>query len=361
MNRQQRSIGIDLFRGLAILAVAILHVDGGIKVLPVGWSRITDFALFAVPFFLALSFYLAIDKLYASSQPYPLRSRLARLLIPYSFWSAFYLVYKVIKYGIGGEPSKLANLFQDPLSLLCFGGTAFHLYFLPLLAVGTVLIKFLEWAISKKISLKGLVLLCLVSCLSYEILLRSGNEYQIGINQAFQPLLAAVLPMGNSNPILRLLLAIVACILRCSPYILVGAIFTHPSARKFRLRFVDGHLFQWLFIFIILNIFGSQILPRSLYEVSRGYVALFAAISFPDNLRISSPIKSLGVCSFGIYLIHLFLLEIFQSILNRIYPNYIYHASIGMMITAALIIVAISWAITFFLIKNKKVSRIIFG
>ena len=83
MKRQQRLIGIDLFRGLAVLAVAILHVvEGGSIDSISGWRQITDFALFAVPFFLALSFYLAIEKLYLSPQPYPLGARLTRLLVP---------------------------------------------------------------------------------------------------------------------------------------------------------------------------------------------------------------------------------------------------------------------------------------
>ena len=123
MDRQLRLIGIDLFRGLAILAVAILHVVGGRAIESIaGWQQITDFTLFAVPFFLALSFDLAIEKLYLSPQPDPLQARLARLLIPYLFWIAAYLLYKMVKYGTAGEVSRFINLFADPLALICFGG-----------------------------------------------------------------------------------------------------------------------------------------------------------------------------------------------------------------------------------------------
>jgi surface polysaccharide O-acyltransferase-like enzyme len=362
MDRQQRLIGIDLFRGLAVLAVAILHVvDGDSIALVAGWRQITNFALFTVPFFLALSFYLAIEKLYLSPQPYSLRARLTRLLVPYLCWSTVYLLYKMIKYGAVGEVSKVVNVFADPLALICFGGTAFHLYFLPLLAVGTVLIKLLDLARFTSRSWQGLALFGLVSLLGYEILLSSGNEYQLAIGCAFQPLLAKVLPLGNTNPILRLLLAIVAWGLRCLPYICVGAILAHPNTSKFRLNLVERHPFLWGSLFIILNLCGDRFLPQSVYEVSRGYVALLAAIACSDRLKGNSQIASLGTCSFGIYLIHLLAIEIFQSLAKRIDPDYIYHVQAIVLLVAAIASLAISWLVTIWLMKNKRWSRMMFG
>jgi peptidoglycan/LPS O-acetylase OafA/YrhL len=362
MERQQRLIGIDLFRGLAIVAVAILHVvDGGSISAIAGWRQITDFALFAVPFFLALSFYLAIEKLYLSPQPYPLRARLMRLLVPYLFWSAAYLIYKMVKYEAAGEMSQLVNVFADPLALIWFGGVAFHLYFLPLIAVGTVQIKLLDLARFTNKSWKGLALLSLVSLLSYEILLRTGNEYQLDVGCAFKPLLAAVLPLGNSNPILRLVLAIVAWGLRCSPYICVAAILAHPNTSRFRIKLVERQPVVWVLLFVILNLAGDRFLPPAVYEVSRGYVALLAAIACSHSLKDNYLIKSLGVCSFGIYLIHLFAIEIFQSLAKRIDPDYIYHIQAIVLLVVASMSVAISWLLTSWLMKNKRWSRIIFG
>jgi fucose 4-O-acetylase-like acetyltransferase len=360
MNPQQRSIGIDLFRGLAILAVVILHVDEGIQATPTGWSQITSFALFAVPFFLALSFYLAIDKLYRSSQPYPLRSRLVRLLVPYGIWSSVYLFYKVIKYGASGEMSRLVDLVSDPLALFCFGTAAFHLYFLPLLAIGTVLIKFSEWAILKKISLRRLALLCLLSLLIYEVLLSSGNEYQLSTAQAFQPLLKNTFPTGNSNPLLRLILVLAAWMIRCAPYVLISMILARPSFTKFIQNITSKLLWLWLFIIIGLNLFITQFIPRSIAEIVCGYSALLAAISISSILKYNYWIENLGTCSFGIYFIHLLIIEIFQSIAKRIYPNYIYtNSSVGLLLMAVVVVI-LSWTITSLLMKNKKLSKIIF-
>lgn len=361
MDQQKRLIGIDLFRGLAIFEVVILHISEGIPILPTFWAQIADFALFAVPFFLAVSFYLAISKLYSSPKPYPLRSRLARILVPYCFWSAFYLLYKVGKYTFAGESSKLLNLLNDPLSLIFFGGTSFHLYFLPLLAIGMLLVKSSEVLIKRNIPLKALCLISLASFLSYEILLMTGNEYQIGINIAFQNFLASVFPTGNSNPILRFVLIVIACIIRSLPYVLVGMILSHPSSTKFHLRCINGHPFIWLFIFIIFDEFGSKILPQSLHEIIRGYSALLTAISFQSILKENHLLKSLGFCSFGIYLIHLFIIEIFQSIIKRVYPSYINQANAIMLIIESILVLLISWAITFLIMRNKKLSGILFG
>jgi fucose 4-O-acetylase-like acetyltransferase len=357
---KNRLTGIDLFRGLATFAVVVLHAGKGVQVVPPVWSQIIDFALFAVPFFLALSFYLSIDKLYSSPQPYPLRSRLARILIPYGVWSAFYLIYRVAKYGMSGEFSKLLDLVLDPLSLICFGGASPPLYFLPLLGIGMVLIKLSELSIEKNISLKRLALLCVASFLSYEMLLISGNGYDIVTHLAFQPLLAATFPIHISNPILRSISVVVACSVRLFPYILVGMILAHPALNKFRLN-LDRYPFLWLSVFICLNMFGSQILPQSLYEIIRGYSGLLTAISFSFRLKGNYYIDSLGSCSFGIYLIHFFIIEIFQSIAKRTYPDHIYHINAMMLMVISVAIMVVSWIITSFLMKNKRLSKTLFG
>ena len=361
MKDQQRLVGIDLFRGLAIYAVILLHIDEAVKVMPPVWLKITDLVLFAVPFFLATSFYLAINKLYLSKSPYPLRSRLLRLLIPYGVWSAFYLIYKSAKYSVASESSKFLGLFHDPLSLVFFGGSAFHLYFLPLLATGTLLIKLMEILITKKISLRGLAVIAIVSLLIYEVVLLSGNGLKTPDYVAFESLSSNVYPTGNLNPFLRWVLVELFWVLKCLPYIMVAMLLAHPTMNQRCLKLVSQHPLLWLLIFLIVNAFGAFILPQSVYELTRGYTALVAAIACSNSLREYPFIRSLGTCSFGIYLIHLLFVEIFQSIFIRLYPNYIYDVSTVVLLLVSMVVLLTSFWVTALFMKRKKLSQILFG
>ena len=154
MEKKLRLTGVDMFRGIAVYAVVILHSDEGISVHPPIWEFIVKFSNFAVPFFLATSFYLAIKKLYISGSKYKLKPRLSRLLIPYGFWTLVYLLYKALKYLVDNELDRLNSLFQDPVALIFLGGAAFHLYFLPLLFAGTINVKISELLIKNNTKLK---------------------------------------------------------------------------------------------------------------------------------------------------------------------------------------------------------------
>lgn len=163
MDKKQRLIGIDLLRGLAIYAVVILHSNEVILVEPIGWAAILQFSSFAVPFFLATSFYLIINNIFIIPSQFQWKSRLTRLLIPYGIWSLVYLLQKSIKYLLKHENDQLVHLFQDPVLSICFGGCAFHLYFIPLLISGTLLVKFAYPLFKTQFMLQTLLVLFLSS------------------------------------------------------------------------------------------------------------------------------------------------------------------------------------------------------
>lgn len=359
MKESQRLTGIDVFRGLAIYAVIIVHIDEGVKVLPPGWLSITNFASFCVPFFLATAFYFAINKLYTSQGQYPLKSRLLRLLIPYGIWSLLYLLYKAAKCIVAGEPNRLFQLLQDPLSLVFFGEASYHLYFLPLLAMGTLLMKFVEFLIEKKVSWKEAGLIAFVSLLVYQVILSSGNGLKKPDNVAFESLLAAIFPEGNSNPLLRLLLVELSWALRCLPYVMFAMLLAHPKANKFCLKLISNYSIVWVLVFPAVNIFGLWVLPDAVEEIARGYTALIAAIALSSMLKENALIKNIGLCSFGIYLIHIFFVEVLQSVLVRLYPNYSSNASTAILLLAAALVFLVSWGTTIFLLKHKRLAQIL--
>lgn len=362
MEKRNRLTGIDLMRGVAVFGVVILHADGGIQSVPPGWSILRDFSSFAVPFFLATAFYFAVSKLYRSEQPYLFKTRAIRLLIPYLVWTFIYIAYKALKYWIASKPDKVLEIYHDPLSLLFFGRAAFHLYFLPLLITGSLLIKPLEILVRRRVSLKILSLLGALSLALYGFIWITGNSFQLSNYNAFQPAINFVFPGGAVNPVLRLLLVGLAWMIRCAPYLFVAMFLCHPSTQKTLDRVTKKNLMLlWLILFLGLHLVGSQVLPEFLYEVAQGYVALLLAIALSQQLTENRFIAALGICSFGIYLLHLLILEAFQIIGNRFFPTLVTQPSTLVLLSISVLAFFIAWLITFVLMKNKPVSWILFG
>ena len=356
MEKKPRLIGIDLLRGIATFAVTILHSDEGLTVVPPGWGAIVEFSSFAVPFFLATSFYLAIDRLYVSDRQSNLRSRLTRLLIPYGFWSGAYLLQKIAKYAIKNDFDKLLDLLQDPVALIFFGGAAFHLYFIPLLLAGIFANQWAERLIKNKINFQYIVLLGIASLIAYELLLVSNNAFRLDLSTAFQ---ASIKPsIIDTNPLLRILLVELAWVLRCLPYIFIAMILTKPNIKAAWLKLISSNIIVSIFIVILLNIYGN-FLPKSIYEIIIGYTPLLVAVCISAKLPNSPTISNLGFCSFGIYLIHLFVVETLQSLIKKILPE-------DQISTFSLLLLAgisffVSWALVYYLSKRKKLAKLMFG
>ena len=357
MPAQKRLNGIDLFRGIAILAVIILHSDEGISNLPLIWQNILYFCGFAVPFFLATSFYLGVKKIYLSQRKYQLKERLFRLLQPYVVWTIIYLIYKSAKYYIVGDTQQLSNLIQDPIGVLVLGGATFHLYFLPLLISGTILLYVIQRLI-KKIELKTTIGLLSLSLLTYEFLLQSGNAFDLQASIAFQSLLQAE-NFTQINPLVRITMTGVAWSLRCMPYIFLAAILNQLEI-NYKLKFTWQVTAIALAIFIVVNCGYLAILPSSLLEIIRGYSGLIFALGLSNFIPNNPVISNLSICSFGIYLVHLIVVESLTAIDLKL------EVSSQLLLTTNLMIfsfisLAISWIITSILLKRKLLSLLLFG
>ncbi|NJK47671.1 acyltransferase [Candidatus Gracilibacteria bacterium] len=366
MKKQRRLVGIDLFRGLAIYCVVILHTDEGIEILPPAWSWIVQFSGFAVPFFLATAFYLTFSKLHESKGGFSLKERLMRLLVPYLFWSALYVAYKVLKYLVQSETDSISKLFHDPIGIIFLGKAAFQLYFLPLLILGTVLAKPVSLLIERKIKLNILILLAILSLILYELILISGNSFENGASLAFQSLLNSIaltnLALQN-NQLLRIILVLIAWTIRCLPYIFVAAIASHPNVKVALSNYEKSYVYTILLVllFLAINSFGGNLLPQSLYELSRGYLALLSAIALSNYLPSNRTIANLSLCSFGIYLTHLLFVETFQILEKRLYSEELFRTSTLNLLMFALLSFAVSWIVTDILMRKKSLAKLMFG
>jgi peptidoglycan/LPS O-acetylase OafA/YrhL len=116
-----------------------------------------------------------------------------------------------------------------------------------------------------------------------------------------------------------------------------------------------------IFSFLTINVFGSFLPLYGSQELARGYIALLLAIALSTNVKEHSVISNLSVCSFGIYLSHLIVLEGFSIIGHRVHPEFSSNLSTPMLLTTSLASLGISWLTTAFLSKRKFLSKLIFG
>jgi surface polysaccharide O-acyltransferase-like enzyme len=388
---KSRFLGIDLFRGLAAFAVVMIHAGGEIvysesgTLTPDLWVRIlTQACQFAVPFFLATSFYFVVGKLLKSPEKFSgrefLRSRVTRLLLPYVLWSLIYLTFRAVKAAQSGD---LAQLVQDPIFLIFFGGSGIHLYFLPLLFTGSLLIPLLQSFASSHapfgLSLKQLSVssfLLFVCLVFYEWMFTSGNFFSLGANCLESPQSCSVafqaIVNGNvawqGNPVLRWLATELAWIIRCSIYIFASAVLVHPFVQTYIKNLPPKHIWLWFAVFAIATIGGELewfkviYFPITLYEMGVSYGLFLCGLALSRSLPQHQWIQNIGSASFGIYLIHYLILVICAQAMTKLLGNVIPNLPpIIFMVTLAGICFALSWLSTHFLSKQPLLRRSLFG
>jgi peptidoglycan/LPS O-acetylase OafA/YrhL len=358
MSVTRRIDGIDLFRGIAAFAVVILHSDEGIKTDPQGWSFFLHFSAFAVPFFLATSFYFLVDKISNGTQLIKWNNRFSRLLIPYAFWSIFYLVIK-IQFFLKRTPHKINSLVENWYGLIFLGQSEFHLYFIPLLIAGILLIVAGESFIRSRPHLLLLVFL-LVSCMFI-------YQYYLSLNlEAINSFLAWLASSIHFDVVrfdqnaLKFSVKLLGLFLRCSSYVFAALIFSRLMIKDMLLNFKLSGFLVCLILFVVINAFSDINLPKIVEELLKGYIALSLAFSSSSYIKNNSIISSLGRCSFGIYLMHFAFFQILWSFVSRFGFN-LKHPSFLMLAFSVVFAYSMSWIMTHILMKKKEVSKIIFG
>jgi surface polysaccharide O-acyltransferase-like enzyme len=362
-SKKQRFVGLDLFRGIAAFAVVILHSDEGTSAQSSSWSFVLNFSAFAVPFFLAAAFYLLMRKLSTDRNPIVWGTRFSRLLIPYGVWSLIYLSQNILRFTVKHQPEKLQGLFDNLLGLILLGQAGFHLYFIPLLVTGLLLVFAIEPLIRRRFSLLthlGFVVASLIVYQAYRLFIVSLNaESSAQVGASIEEM-----ALGDANPLLTVGLTIAGYAARCLPYIAIALLLNHPVIRDRLLKLTAKDALLLLIVFMAVNSVQLPPLLRSLHETSIGYSAVLLALAVSnvlrDNSLMSRLIRSVGHCSFGIYLMHLLWLDGCWSLLKRfdLIPAPL---STPMLLWVATLGFGISWATTAFLMKQRRLSRVLFG
>lgn len=143
----------DYMKGVAILAVILVHVtafnmrafdeltDGGI------FFAINQLGRFCVPVFFMISGLFMFYRYY-ENEPFPIKSffkkRMTYIIAPYLIWSVIYLFY-----GRMVHPETAPRPGAQSIEAIFTGGAYYHLYFLIVMVQFYVLLPVLIWAFRK--------------------------------------------------------------------------------------------------------------------------------------------------------------------------------------------------------------------
>jgi surface polysaccharide O-acyltransferase-like enzyme len=364
MIKHNRLIGIDFMKTIACFAVVWIHSSGGsYGAIPTSVSKIGGFLSgFAVPFFLAASFYLMGNRLFFSDKFYSFGARFKSLAIPYVTWTFIYSLFRVGKYIAVGDIQKLQSFCDDPIYILLLGGAGVHLYYLPLLISGVVLTFSLKKVLPNP-SFSILLVLATVSILTYQLFPFSDNGFSVSPVVPFHQALDSALLTLHRNQVGKAILVFSSYILRCLPYIFATLLISHQFVSKHFGRFNIFSAALFLISAISLNataLFGgASILPSSINELGIACLLLLFAISLSrQKVLNNSFIGGLGTCSFGIYLIHQLFIDIIRPLVYKLPPSSISLISVS---TCAVVSFGLSWLAVLRLAKSRRLSILLFG
>ena len=91
------------------------------------------------------------------------------------------------------------------------------------------------------------------------------------------------------------------------------------------------------------------------------YSLLLIGIGLGDRLNNNKLIKSLGLCSFGIYLIHPLPMNVVKILIARITPHLTTQVTIFSILVFSVSSFFLSWWAVSILIKNQWLARYMFG
>jgi peptidoglycan/LPS O-acetylase OafA/YrhL len=363
--KQLKLIGIELVRGLSIYAVILVHSGDETWQKPVDIDTIPFRSLFyfATPFFLATAFHFMTNKAENVNLRKFWQSKIKRILFPYLIWSGIFFVFKVINFR--NNPERLHHLVQDPLSIIFFGGASYHLYFLPMMFTGMFLVMTMPLLQKLKIDKIGLILLGILSIVLYSLLEASGNGFSLGdTNTAFRSIADNFKIDIEKYPLLRFCFVETAWIVKCLPYFLIALIINKLNLPQKVLNADNNIIVMLTVAFVCFDTFGTRFLPAGLAELLLAFTLLLFGIAISKhstNSTINDLIDSVGVSSFGIYLVHPFIMYFTKFSIDKAYPQLLNSVSISSILILSITSFFLSWCAVAFLGKREFKTSYLFG
>lgn len=362
MSKVTRLNGIDLCRGLAAFAVILVHSGDETWGLPISEAaiRFRHLFYFAVPFFLAASFYFGTKKLPLKINGTFWTKKFKRIVLPYLLWSLFYLVMKTAIYSLTNKTEEVQRLLADPIALIFFGAASYHLYFIPLLMSGLLLLYLTNYLTKQHNQTLILSIFVIFSLIAYQLLFNFQNDFNIDTCTAFPELLQLISVNNLLYQPWRIILVCLSWIVRCLPYFAIALLINQFLKQNIGRWFYSKTTVAILLVLCILaNAFGEQVLPRALSELIIAYSLLLFGIAISKYLPASNLVASLGNCSFGIYLIHPVIKRAVDILLVKFVPQVTQSISISSMLTYAIVSFLASWLVIYVMRRNKVVAQYI--
>ena len=357
MSKSAKLIGIELCRGLAAFAVILVHSGDETWGIPVTDNAIEFRQLFyfAVPFFIASYFYFATKKTPEAIAQNLWQRKIRRIVIPYLLWSTLFLLSKSFTFILTNNTTQLQNLWSEPVNIVFFGAASYHLYFLPLLISGTILLYSAKYLLKQNITV--LLLQCLVSIVFYQWLATTENSFVLGEYVAFPHILSLFISQTPAYSTARIILINLAWLINCLSYFSIALLLNHVwQIESCRWLYHRKTSLLFLFCLILMNVIKADFLFEAILRVAIAYCLLLFGISISHRLN-SNLIVNLGYCSFGIYLIHPYIKSIVSFGLKTLIPQTVQSVSIFSMLLYAIPTFILSWIVINVCKKNKFVSR----
>ena len=360
MNKQARLVGIDLCRAIAAFAVILVHSGDENWGLPIS-DRAIQFRhlfYFAVPFFLAASFYFGVKKMPLVLDRNFWQKKFQRIVMPYLLWSIFYVVSKTVVFWATNDTEQLQELLSDPVAIIFFGAASYHLYFIPLLLAGTILLYLANYLYTQHNSFWTLAAFSIFSLITYQLLIVFNDDFNLGSYTAFPDLLQLVSSDNIFYQPLRILLVDLSWIIRCLPYFSIALLLQATLEQNELIWVYKKETTTAIFlVFILLNFIGNKYLPTAICELSIAYSLLLFGITVSQHIPDSSLIDNLGLCSFGIYLIHPFVKSAVEIVALKFLPQLSQSVSILSILFYSIFSFSVSWLIISIMQKDKIISQ----
>ena len=343
-TRAPRSWGVDLGRALAAAAVVVIHASasGDAPVRP-GAATLRELASFAVPFFLATSAVFAVRSITATRSAWAVsRQRLTRLLLPYVTWTVIYLALKAASAKLADDPERIRRIVRDPGRLVFLGGASVQLYFLPMLAVGMLLVPLVDVLVRRLRYRTDAIGFAALTVVPYWLLGWTGNGYDIasatGLRHLVDPNRTRAV-----DAVVRIALVAVVWAARLLPYLGLAVL-----VRVYRL---DRRCPRWLLavsagLLLAVELGFRPFQPHILRELAVSFplVLLCFALRSPSGEgRLVRAVSSVARHSFGIFLAHTAILQVVQDVADRARPGYLDAITPGVVLVTAIPTFLLAW------------------